>query len=368
MNKTGFGFLRLPKAECNGKEVIDIELLCRLVDQFLGMGGSYFDTAYTYLNGESETALRRTLVERHPRDSFRIATKLPGYRVKKPDDCWKFFNEQIERCGVTFFDVYLLHWLNRENYAIAQKMEEFNFLRRLKAEGLARKIGFSYHDSAELLDEILTQHPDLDYVQLQINYLDWDSEAIQSRKCYQVAVKHGVDVIVMEPVKGGTLSTLPHEAEALLRSHRPDASLSSWAIRFAQSLPQVSIVLSGMNAPEQVIDNMSPHPDLTEYELELLKQVCKIKRAATAVPCTGCAYCTTHCSRQIPIPRYFSLYNEYAQSPTEDWKMQHLYDTLSLTGGKASDCIRCRQCEKNCPQGIPITEHLKGIAKTFENN
>ncbi len=366
MNKTGFGFLRLPKREENDDKNIDYELLNAMVDRYLELGGNYFDTAYTYLGGVSEEALRRSLVERHPRGSFRIADKLPGYKVKQPEDCRRFFEESLARCGVDYFDVYMLHWLNDKNYAIAEKFDEFAFLRLLKEEGKAKEIGFSYHDSAELLDRILTAHPEVDYVQLQINYLDWDSESIQSRKCYETAVKHGKKVIVMEPVKGGNLAVLPEKGELLLKSLRPQDSAASWAIRFASDLDAVELVLSGMNRMEQMEDNMRDLEPLAPQEREALKQVAEIIRSKTVIACTGCNYCAPNCPVGIAIPRYFSLYNDYARNPQEDWKIQPVYQELNKTFAKASACIQCKCCENNCPQKLPITTYLKEVAKAFE--
>ncbi len=358
MNKTGFGFLRLPRLDDGS---IDYDSLNPLVDRFLALGGQYFDTAYTYLSGLSEEAIRKALVERHPRHSFLLADKLPGYKVKTPSECQVYFDEQLRRCGVDCFDVYLLHWLNEENYRIAEEMEEFSFLQRLKAEGKAKKIGFSYHDGPELLDRILQKHPELDCVQLQINYLDWESVSIQARKCYEVAVAHGKAVIVMEPVKGGSLAKLPADAQKLMK-----ASPASCAIRFATGLPQVQIVLSGMNEMAQIEENMQDFAPLSQEEHFLLARAAKAIRANTAVACTACSYCVMGCPQRIPIPRYFALYNDYARNPGEDWKMQHAYDALAKRLGKASDCVECRACEKSCPQGLPITEHLKSVAKAFE--
>ncbi len=333
MNKTGFGFLRLPHLGEDAQK-IDYTILNPMVDRFLELGGTYFDTAYTYLNGISEEAIRKSLVERYPRSAFRLADKLPGYLVKEPGECNRYFEEQLQRCGVTYFDVYLLHWLNDTNYAISEKMDEFSFLRRLKSEGNTKKIGFSYHDSPELLDRILTAHPEVDYVQLQINYLDWDSISIQARSCYEVAVKHGKSVIVMEPVKGGALANLPDTAANLLDSIRPEASQASWAIQFASSLEYVEVVLSGMNTLEQMDDNMRPFSPLTEKDLCLLDQAASLIRANTAIACTGCGYCVSHCPMGIPIPKYFALYNDYARSPGENWKMQNVYDTLPVLRGR----------------------------------
>jgi len=287
----GFGFLRLPQTDDGA---INNSLLHQMVDAFLERGGAYFDTAYTYLNGQSEIALREVLVKRRPREQFQIADKLPSWMIRSAQDCQRYFDEQRVRCGVDYFDVYLLHWLNQQNYEICERHNEFAFLRELKAQGKVGKIGFSYHDSAALLDEILIAHPETEIVQLQLNYLDWDSAAIESRKCYEVAVRHGKTVIVMEPVKGGTLTKLPQKAEKLFRAHSPD-SPARWALRFAQSLSQVDIVLSGMSNLEQVIENMEDVEPLTELEQTAIQQATRIIEEQTAVASAGCRYCTAGC-------------------------------------------------------------------------
>ena len=366
MNKMGFGFLRLPKLDPQDDTSIDYELLNRMVDAFLEAGGTYFDTAYTYLSGESESALRKSLVERHLRSSYRVATKLPSWKVKCEEDNERYFKEQQERCGLDYFDVYLLHWLNAKNYEIAEKYYEFAFMSRLKAEGKVGAIGFSYHDSAELLDEILTKHPEVDYVQLQLNYLDWDSPSVQAQLCYETAVKHGKKVLVMEPVKGGTLAEIPAEAAAAFAELDPTLSPAQWALRFAQSLPEVEIVLSGMNSMEQMAENMQDVPLMNEQELAACGKAREIIRSQTVIPCTACGYCAGNCPKKIAIPQYFKLYNEYARNHNDDWKIQPVYDALCKTYGKASDCIGCLQCERNCPQKIQITHWLKETAKALE--
>lgn len=365
MKKLGFGFLRLPTMESEENKGIDLPLLNEMVDEFLRQGGTYFDTAYTYLGGKSEWALKQCLTLRHPRESYILADKLPSWQVKSPEENRKYFDEQLERCGVRCFDVYLLHWLNEKNYAIAEAMNEFEFLQQLKASGEAKRIGFSYHDTAELLDRILTKHPEVDVVQLQINYLDWESEAIQSRKCYEVAVKHGKTVLVMEPVKGGTLAQLPEKAAALVAEHSEE-SPASLALRFAASLPQVEIVLSGMNSMEQMKENLQDKAELTTEEYSLLEKVSEAISAQTAIACTACSYCTKSCPKQIAIPDYFKLYNEYSRNPNDDWKITPVYGAISQTRGKASDCIGCKLCERNCPQKLPITTYLKDVAKALE--
>lgn len=362
MNKLGFGFLRLPQKD----GAIDRELVDRLVDAYMESGGDYFDTCYTYLNGMSEESIRRCVVGRKPRESFRIAEKIPGYKCRSYQDCEKFFEEELHRCGVEYFDVLMLHWLNGKNYETAEKYREFEFLTEKKKTGEAARIGFSYHDSAALLDTILTNHPEVDVVQLQINYLDWDSAGIESRSCYEVCVKHQKTVIVMEPVKGGTLAQLPEEAENILRNVHPDWTPADWALRFVQSLPAVEICLSGMNAMEQVIANTADFEPLTESEIQTLLGIVPIINGKTAVPCTGCRYCVEHCVKNIPIPDYFKMYNEIVRSPEDDWKIRPSYSYLSRLSGKASDCIGCRSCEKHCPQKIGIADVMKDVVRCLE--
>lgn len=362
MNKLGFGYLRLPKID----EELDYEKINQITDAYLAAGGIYFDTAYSYLGGKSEEAIGRCLSARHPRDSFMLASKLAGYDAKSIDDCWAQFNTQLSRCGVEYFDVYMLHWLNKKNYTIAEKYDEFGFLQQLKDKGLAKKTGFSYHDTADLLDEILTKHPEVDYVLLQINYLDWESDAIQSRLCYETCVKHGKKVIVMEPVKGGSLANIPDRAKEILKEIDENDSPAAHAIRFAQSLENVEIVLSGMNSLEQIEENMRQITPMTEKEMAILQKAVSVIKGATAVDCTACGYCLKHCPKSIAIPQYFKLYNEYKRNPNDDWKIIPVYDSLILKDGAASECISCRRCENNCPQKLPITKHLADIVQAFE--
>lgn len=360
-NKLGFGFLRLPMA---GEEV-DYAVLNPMVDTFLSLGGRYFDTAYTYLDGKSEEALRRCLTSRYPRDAYLLADKLPGWKLDRYEACMPCFLESCTRCGVDFFDVYMLHWLNERNYAIAEKTDQFRFLRELKAAGKAKRIGFSYHDGPELLDRILMEYPEVDIIQLQLNYLDWESPTIQAHRCYEVAEKHGKAVVVMEPVKGGTLARLPAEAEQLLRSREPGVSPAVWALRFAAGLSQVETVLSGMNAMEQLLENMRPFPPLHIREEKALFQAADMIRRQTAVGCTGCGYCLAHCPVKIPIPQYFALYNEYARDPGEGWKMEHTYQALKGSAD-LSGCVSCHACAEHCPQHLDIPGCFPEILKAFE--
>ena len=367
MNKLGFGFLRLPRLDPKDETSLDFAAIQPMIDRFLAEGKTaYFDTAYTYLGGASETGLKTVLTSRYPREAYRVADKLPSWKVEKEEDCLRYFEEQQQRCGLEWFDVYLLHWLNAKNYAIAEQFHEFEFIANLKKQGLVKQIGFSYHDGPELLERILQKHPEVDYVQLQINYLDWESPTIQSRACYETAVRHGKRVIVMEPVKGGSLATLPEEAAALLQASHPDWSPASWAVRFVQSLPGVEIVLSGMSTEEQVADNLRDIEPLTEQELAALAQAAEIIRRNTAIPCTACNYCAPNCPKNIAIPKYFNLFNEYSRSPGEGWKMGHAYRALTESFGAPGDCIGCTACQKNCPQKLPIIEHLKQVKQAFE--
>lgn len=362
MNKLGFGLLRPPM---KGEEV-DNELLCQMVDTFMAQGGRYFDTAYVYLKGKSEEALRDCLTSRYSRDAFELADKLPINKAENHTQCQEIFDTSLERCGVDYFDVYLLHGLHRKSYALAQERKGFEFLQQLKAAGKIKRMGFSFHDTANLLDQILTEHPEVDCVQLQINYLDWESPGIQSRLCYETALRHGKQVLVMEPVKGGTLAAVPEEAQALLKTIDPAASPASHALRFAQSLPGVEIVLSGMNSMEQMIDNLQQVEPMGPEELDTLQKVADVLNSSIAVACTGCGYCLEHCPQNIPIPQYFQLFNEHERRPDDVWKLLPAYRQLGQSHGLASACIACGACAANCPQQLPIPEHMASIRKAFE--
>lgn len=371
MKKLGFGCMRLPVLDSEDHKSFDKEQICKMVDLFLEKGFIYFDTAYMYHDFASENVMKEALVDRHSRDSFMLATKLPTMFLEKEEDMERIFNEQLEKTGAGYFDYYLLHCLNTKNYETSERLGAFDFVMKKKSEGKVKKIGFSFHDSAELLDKILTEHPETEFVQLQINYLDWENDTVQSRKCYEVALKHNKEIIVMEPVKGGTLANVPKQAEELLKSHQPQMSVPSWAIRFAASLDNVSLVLSGMSNIQQLEDNMSYMENfvpLTDEENSICMNVADIINLKISIPCTSCRYCTEGCPMNIPIPDYFELYNAEMQEIEKNFTVQGTYyDNLILKYGKASDCVSCGQCTEHCPQHLDIPGYLKKVAKVFED-
>lgn len=369
MKKLGFGMMRLPLLNEEDKKSIDKKTVCQMVDTFMERGFTYFDTAYMYHEYESERAMKDVLVTRKDRDSYTLASKLPVMQLKEKEDMERIFNEQREKCGVEYFDYYLLHALDAEHYKTVKRLDCFGFAMQKKAEGKVKHVGFSFHDSAEVLDQILTEHPEAEFVQLQLNYLDWEDVKVQSRKCYETAVKHGKKVVVMEPVKGGTLAKLPKKAEDVLKALHPDWSAASWAIRFVASLENVMVVLSGMSTPEQMDDNtayMKELEPLTEKEKQvLLGEVVDSIHEAAKIPCTACRYCVEGCPMNIAIPEYFALYNDEI---TDKGNPEHAkrYAELTKEHGKASDCVECGQCEGACPQHLPAITWLKKVAEVFE--
>ena len=373
MKKLGFGLMRMPTLDKTNAADVDIEQVKQMVDLFMENGFTYFDTAIMYNGFASQSVAKKALVDRYPRDSFTLATKLHAGFFDSFEDRDRVFNEQLEQTGAGYFDYYLLHGIESAMLPKYEKYDCFNWLLEKKAQGLVRHAGFSFHDSAELLDELLTKYPEMEFVQLQINYLDWESEWIQSRACYETAAKHGKPVIVMEPVKGGTLARVPAEAEKLFKDHDPDRSVPSWALRYAASLDHVMVVLSGMSDVEQMKDNISSMNDfkpLTDEEREICHKAAAIINSQTAIPCTGCSYCTSGCPMKIAIPQYFSLYNAVQRENMEEkgWTSSFAsYDVLALKFGRARDCVGCGQCEGVCPQHLPVIENLKKVSKCFDH-
>ena len=359
----GFGCMRLPLKDGE----IDLAETSRMVDYFLEQGFNYFDTAHGYLQGRSETALKACLTSRYPRDSYILTDKLTGSFFKTEADIRPFFQSQLEACGVDYFDFYLMHAQSAMFYQHFKKCRAYETAFALKAEGKIKHVGISFHDHAEVLEQILTDYPEIEVVQIQFNYVDYDDPAVQSRKCYEVCRRHGKPVLVMEPVKGGNLVNLPEEARKVL-DELHGGSPASYAIRFAAGFPGMMMVLSGMSSMEQMKDNLSYMKDfqpLNETELEAVKKVQSIFRGMNLIPCTVCRYCTDGCPRQIAIPDLFAVMN--TKQIYHDWNADFYYNNFYTGAGRrASDCIQCGRCEKACPQHLPIRRLLTEIAAEFD--
>ena len=361
----GFGCMRLPMKDGH----VNHDEFSRMADAFIEAGFNYFDTAHGYINGQSETAIRDCVAKRHDRNQFLLTDKLTDPFFKKQEDIRPFFESQLEACGVEYFDFYLMHAQDRNNYPKYQRCRAYETAMALKAEGKIRHFGISFHDKAEVLDMILTDHPEVEIVQIQFNYVDYEDASVESRKVYEVCEKHGKPVIVMEPVKGGSLVNLPKDADSILRGLN-GGSNASYALRFAASFPNMAMVLSGMSDMAQMEDNLSAMKDfvpLNETEMDAVRKVCGIFHGLNLISCTGCRYCVdeNHCPKNILIPDVFSAMN--AQEAFHSWNSGMYYGVATRGGhGKASECIRCGKCEKVCPQHLPIRELLKNVAATFE--
>ncbi len=369
MKKLGFGLMRLPLVNPDDQTSIDMEKFKEMADWFIEHGFTYFDTAYPYHGGKSEEAFREAVVKRYPREAFTVTSKMPVWAINEEADLERIFNEQLERCGVDYFDYYWLHALNHERVEVMERMDGWGFIARKRDEGKIRHIGFSFHDDSALLAQILDKHPEVEYVQLQINYLDWDSPAIESKTCYDLCVKHGKPVIVMEPVKGGSLARVPEAIDRLFKEYDPNASAASWAIRYCASLPNVMMVLSGMSNMEQMKDNTSYMQDfqpLNDEEQNIIAQATQVIRDAISIPCTACHYCSEGCPQQIAIPEYFNLYNTQQQFPEQKSNCKLYYNLVAKSHSKASECLECGQCEAQCPQHIDIIDNLKLVVQAFE--
>ena len=359
----GFGCMRLPM---NGDQV-DIAETTRMVDEFLAQGFNYFDTAHGYIGGKSELALKECLTSRYPREAYSLTDKLTDSYFKTEADIRPFFESQLEACGVDYFDFYLMHAQNADNFKKFKACRAYETAFALKAEGRIRHVGLSFHDRAEVLDQILTEYPQIEVVQIQFNYLDYDDIAVQSRKCYEVCRKHGKPVLVMEPVKGGSLVNLPEEAKKVLDDLH-GGSPASYAIRFAAGFPGMMMVLSGMSDLEQMKDNLSYMRDfkpLNETELAAVNKVQEIFHKMNMIPCTACRYCVEGCPKQISIPDLFAIMN--IKQMHHDWNADYYYEEVhTAPGRRASDCLKCGKCEKICPQHLPIRKLLEEIAKEFD--
>ena len=359
----GFGCMRLPM---NGDEV-NLEETKQMVDAFLDAGFNYFDTAHGYIQGKSETALKACLTSRYPRDKYILTNKLSGGFFKTEADIRPLFESQLEACGVDYFDFYLMHSQGEGCYPHYKKCRAYETAFELKKEGKVRHVGISFHDRAEFLEQILTEYPEIEAVQIQFNYVDYDDLAVQSRRCYEVCRKYNKPVLVMEPVKGGNLVNLPEEAKAILENLH-GGSPASYAIRFAAGFPGMMMVLSGMSSLRQMQDNISFMRDfkpLNEQEMEAIRQVQEIFKSRNLIPCTACRYCTDGCPQHISIPDLFAIMN--TKQIHHDWNADYYYDDVYTgPGRKASDCLKCGKCEKVCPQHLPIRQLLEDVAKEFE--
>ena len=363
--------MRMPLLDPKDAADVDVDQVCKMVDMFIENGFTYYDTAWMYNGFASESVAKKALVDRHDRDSFTLSTKLHCGFFDTEEEREKYFETQLENTGAGYFDYYLIHGIEGEMIDKYERLDCFGWLLKKRDAGLVRHPGFSFHDKPELLDKILTDHPEMEFVQLQINYLDWESEWIRSRACYEVAVRHGKPIIVMEPVKGGTLAQVPDEAKALFDEIDPSMSVPSWGIRFAASLPGVMLVLSGMSNIAQIEDNMSYMSDftpLTEDEKAVCFKVADIINSQITVPCTACSYCTGGCPQKIAIPQYFSMYNEDMRENMAEkgWTVNMSnYETLTHSFGSAGECIECGQCESVCPQHLTIMKYLKDVAAYY---
>ena len=356
--RLAFGLMRLPK---NADGSIDVPQVCEMTDRFIAAGGTYFDTAYVYDGGDSEKAFKAAVADRYPREAYTIATKLNAVLGAKDEQSARAeFGISLERTGAGYFDYYLLHAMQRGTY---QKYDEYglwDFVKEQQAKGLIRHWGFSFHADPDLLEKLLDEHPDAEFVQLQINYADWENPGVASRRNWEICKAHGKPVVIMEPVKGGILANPIAPVRDILTRANPDASCASWALRFAAGLDNILAVLSGMSSLEQMDDNlrqMTPFIPLNEAEMQVIEEARKALDAAKDIPCTACHYCTKGCPMDIPIPEIFTVYNRKEGSP--HFRTVREYTIVTTDRGKAADCIQCGQCEGVCPQHLPVISLLE---------
>lgn len=359
----GFGCMRLPMVN----DEVDIKEMNRMVDVFLENGFNYFDTAHGYLQGKSEKALKISLADRYERNKFILTNKLTNFFFKKEEEIRPFFEQQLKDCGVEYFDYYLMHAQGADNFKFFKSCKAYETAFALKEEGKIKHVGISFHDKAVVLEQILTEYPQIEVVQIQFNYVDYDDTAVESRKCYEICRKYGKPIIVMEPVKGGNLVNLPESAKNIFEE-LGENSPASYAIRFAAGFEGIDIVLSGMSSYEQMVDNISYMKDfqpLNNTEMEAVKKVQEIFKGMNLIPCTACRYCEAGCPKKISIPDLFAVMN--TKQIYHDWNADYYYNNVHTTQGrKASDCIKCGKCEKACPQHLKIRKLLEDVVKEFE--
>ena len=363
----GFGCMRLPmKKTGEDTKEVDYEIFSQMIDEFMAAGFNYFDTAHGYLGGKSETAIRDCLVKRYPREDYVLVNKLSGPYFKTEEEILPLFESQLEACGVEYFDFYLMHAQDRSNFEKYKKCRAYETAFELKKEGRVKHVGLSFHDTAEVLDRILTEYPEIEVVQIQFNYADYEDPSVESRKCYEVCRKYDKPILVMEPVKGGSLVNLPDEAKAVFDALE-GGSYASYAIRFAASFEGIVMVLSGMGDMNMMHDNLSYMTDfkpLDEKEWRAIEEVCAIFRSQDLIPCTDCKYCMECCPMHIPIPALFACMN--GRRAFKNWNTDYYYEIHTEDGPKASDCLKCGMCEKVCPQHLKIRDLLDQVEAEFE--
>lgn len=368
-SKFAFGCMRLPQTDKDDPASINQELFNKMVDIYIEKGFDYFDTSYAYHDGVSEVAIRKAVVERYPRESFRICDKMPTWALTSEEDNDKFVAIMLERLGIDYFDVFLVHNINTPWFKLAESHETFEYVKKMKEKGIAKKIGFSFHDTSDLLEKVLDKYANiLDVVQLELNYLDWKDRAIEASKCYELCVKHGLDVYVMEPLKGGVIINPNDEIKNEFNKFNPNKSIASFALRFCASLEHVKIVLSGMNKMEDLLDNCNTFENfevLNDEESKFLENIALKLKESVAVPCSECGYCIDACPEMIPIPEYFTLYNLSKNQPESN--IYRLYfDKLGDEKVPADECTYCGTCLDYCTQKIDIPKELENACEHFE--
>ena len=368
-SKFGFGCMRLPLTDENDPTSVDQDLFNEMVDKYMEKGYNYFDTSYAYHGGVSETAIRKAVVERYPRESYKICDKMPTWALTSPEDNDKFLKEMLERLGIDYFDVFFIHNINVPWLKLAEKFNTFEYIKKMRDDGIARKIGLSFHDDSKLLKEVLDKYGNiLDVVQLELNYLDWEDPVIEAHKCYDLCVEHGLDVYVMEPLKGGVIVNLPDDIKNDFKEFDSNKSIASFAIRFCASLDHVKIVLSGMSKMSDLDDNLNTYENfepLNDSETEFLENMALKLRESVAVPCSECGYCIDACPEEIPIQEYFNLYNTSKNQPESNIYRLY-YDKLGDEKVPASECTYRGTCVEHCTQKIEIPDELEKVCEHFE--